>query len=60
MVTTSDEGEKVRVGVSTDWCITVEHWRSSFIGDARGFSGKTPIALSRGFSVEILTRVTPS
>jgi len=30
------------------------------IGDARGFSGKTPIALSRGFSVETLTGVTPS
>ena len=30
------------------------------IGDARGFSGKTPIALSRGFSVETLTGATPS
>ena len=29
------------------------------IGDAQGFSGKTPIALSRGFSVETLTGVTP-
>ena len=29
MVTTSDEGEKVRVGVSTNWCVAVEHWRSS-------------------------------
>jgi len=29
------------------------------IGDARGFSGKTLIILSRGFSVEILTGVTP-
>ena len=31
MVATSDEGEKVRVEVSTDWCVTVEHWRSSSI-----------------------------
>ena len=30
------------------------------IGDARGFSGKTPIAPSGGFSVETLTGVTPS
>ena len=30
------------------------------IGDAQGFSGKTPIAPSRGFSVEILTGATPS
>ena len=29
------------------------------IGDAWGFSGKTPIALSGGFSVETLTGVTP-
>ena len=30
------------------------------IGDARGFSGKTPITPSGGFSVETLTGVTPS
>ena len=30
------------------------------IGDAQGFIGKTPITLSRGFSVETLTGVTPS
>ena len=30
------------------------------IGDAWGFSGKTPITLSRGFSIETLTEVTPS
>ena len=30
------------------------------IGDARGFIGKTPITLSRGFSVKTLTGVTPS
>jgi len=30
------------------------------IGDAWGFSGKTPIALSGGFSVETLTGVTLS
>jgi len=30
------------------------------IGDAWGFIGKTPITLSRGFSVETLTGVTPS
>jgi len=30
------------------------------IGDAWDFSGKTPITLSGGFSVETLTGVTPS
>jgi len=30
------------------------------IGDAWGFSGKTPITPSRGFSVETLTGMTPS
>jgi len=30
------------------------------IGDARGFSGKTPIIPSGDFSVETLTGVTPS
>ena len=30
------------------------------IGDAWGFSGKIPIILSRGFSVETLTGVTLS
>jgi len=30
------------------------------IGDAWGFSGKTSITPSRGFSVETLTGVTPS
>ena len=29
VVATSDEGEKVRVGVSTDWCVAVEHRRLS-------------------------------
>ena len=30
------------------------------IGDVQGFSGKTSITLSGGFSVKILTGVTPS
>ena len=30
------------------------------IGDAWGFSGKTPITLSGGFSVKTLTGLTPS
>jgi len=30
------------------------------IGDVWDFSGKTPITLSRGFSVETLIEVTPS
>ena len=30
------------------------------IGDVWDFSGETPITLSRGFSVETLTEVTPS
>ena len=29
VVATSDEGEKVWVGVSSDWCVAIEHWRSS-------------------------------
>jgi len=29
VVATSDDEEKVRVGGSTDWCVTVEYWRSS-------------------------------
>ena len=29
VVTASDEGGKVWVGVSTNWCVTVEHWRLS-------------------------------
>jgi len=31
VVATSDEGKKVQVGVSTDWCVAVEHQRSSSI-----------------------------
>jgi len=30
------------------------------IGDVQSFSGKTPITLSGGFSVETLTEITPS
>ena len=30
------------------------------IGDAWGLSGKTPITLSGGFSIETLTGITPS
>ena len=30
------------------------------IGDAWGFSGKTLITLSEGFSIETLTGITPS
>ena len=30
------------------------------IGDVQSFSGKTPIILSRGFSVETLIGLTPS
>ena len=29
VVATSDEEEKVQVGVSTDWCVTIEHQRLS-------------------------------
>jgi len=35
-------------------------YKTDSIGDAWGFSGKTPITLSRGFSVETLTGVTLS
>ena len=30
------------------------------IRDAQGFSSKTPITLSKGFSIETLTGITPS
>jgi len=33
VVATSDEGEKVQVEVSAEWCIAVEHQRSSLIRD---------------------------
>jgi len=31
MVATSDERKKSKMGMSTDWCITIEHWRLSLI-----------------------------
>jgi len=31
MVATSDSGKKSEMGVSADWCVAVEHWRSSSI-----------------------------
>ena len=33
MVATSDDGKKSKMGVSADWCVTIEHWRSSSIKD---------------------------
>ena len=33
VVATSDVGKKSEMGVSTDWCVAVEHWRSSSIRD---------------------------
>jgi len=33
VVATSDEGKKVWVGVSTDWCVAIEHQRLSSIRD---------------------------
>ena len=33
MVTTSDDRKKSKIGVSTDWCIAVEHQESSLIRD---------------------------
>jgi len=33
VVATSDEGKKVQVGVSADWCVAIEHWRLSSIRD---------------------------
>ena len=61
VVATSDDGKKSEMEVSADWCVAIEHQRlSSIRGDARSFSGKTPITLSRGFSIETLTGVTLS
>jgi len=31
MVITSDDGKKSEMGMSADWCVTVEHQRSSSI-----------------------------
>jgi len=31
VVATSDDGKKSKVGVSTDWCVAIEHWRLSSI-----------------------------
>ena len=31
MVTTLDDKKKSEIGVSADWCVTVEYWRSSSI-----------------------------
>ena len=31
MVTTSDNGKKSKMGVSADWCVTVEYWILSSI-----------------------------
>jgi len=31
IVTTLDEWIKFEIRVSADWCVTVEHWRSSLI-----------------------------
>jgi len=31
VVATSDNREKSKIGVSADWCVAVEHWRSSSI-----------------------------
>ena len=33
VVTTSDDGKKSEMGVSADWCIVIEHQRSSLIRD---------------------------
>ena len=31
MVATSDDGKKSKMGVSADWCVTIEHQRSNSI-----------------------------
>ena len=33
VVATSDDGEKSEMGVSAEWCVAIEHWRSSSIRD---------------------------
>ena len=33
IVAISDDGEKSKMEVSTDWCVAVEHWRLSSIRD---------------------------
>ena len=31
MITTSDKRKKSKMGVSADWCVTIEYWRLSSI-----------------------------
>ena len=31
MVATSDKRKKSEMGVSADWCVTIEHWKLSSI-----------------------------
>jgi len=31
MVVISEDREKSKIGVSTDWCVAIEHWRLSSI-----------------------------
>ena len=33
VVATSDDGKKSKIGVSADWRVAVEYWRSSSIRD---------------------------
>jgi len=33
VVVTSDIGKKSKIGVSAEWCVAIEHWRSSSIRD---------------------------
>ena len=33
VVATSDDREKSEMEVSAEWCVTIEHWRSSSIRD---------------------------
>ena len=32
VVAISDRRKKSKIGMSADWCVTVEHWESSSIG----------------------------
>ena len=32
MIEISDERKKSKMGMSVDWCITIEYWESSSIG----------------------------
>ena len=42
VITTSDDREKSKMGVSADWCVAIEHWGSSSIVRRGSHQGGSP------------------